>query len=265
MEEHERERFYSSDAADDEPDEYELEPPDEEVLASEERRNKEALESSLAAIDIDAVYREADRDVGSELLEGWLQRARTGFRFRIRHVLLVTAVLAIVLALYHHGMLGTTLIVLIMGSVAGLYFYVRWHENKHQAEAERRRQALYEERRRKLQRGPTTMYDADVEPPGAGEPAASVPKTARSSGVAIQFSLLQLMCVMTGAAILLGVLQLLGGASTTATALGSLALVGLVVYATGFEPPALVVLGWWLLLVVYIARSIGAMLWSSLS
>ena len=39
--------------------------------------------------------------------------------------------------------------------------------------------------------------------------------------------------------------------------------VGLVVHALGFDPPAVVILGWWLILVLYVLLSIGAALWSS--
>ena len=71
------------------------------------------------------------------------------------------------------------------------------------------------------------------------------------------------MIAMTTAAVIFGLVQILGGAVNAATMLGFVALVGLVVHALGFEPPDIVVLGWWLILVLYVLLSIAAAVWSS--
>ena len=40
--------------------------------------------------------------------------------------------------------------------------------------------------------------------------------------------------------------------------LGVIALTGLLVHAFGWDPPEMVVFGWWMILVLYIVLSIGA-------
>ena len=90
------------------------------------------------SVDIDEIYREADRRRGSEILEGWVRDFRFEFRFQVKHLLIATAVLAIVLTLCRLELLGDALVLLIMLSVAGVYLYVTWQEKKQQDEAERR-------------------------------------------------------------------------------------------------------------------------------
>ena len=75
-----------------------------------------------------------------------------------------------------------------------------------------------------------------------------------------QFSLWQLLVAMTCAALLIGLVRILGGPAHTATALGFLVLIGLMISAIGVNPPEILVLGWWLILVLYVLFSIVAML-----
>ena len=79
----------------------------------------------------------------------------------------------------------------------------------------------------------------------------------------IRFSLREMMLAMTTAAVVFGLVRALGGADIAATLLGFLALIGLAVHALGFEPPGVVVLGWWVILVLYVALSIVAAMWSA--
>ena len=55
-----RDRIYTADVEDDDA-ELELEPPDAEVLAAEERRAQEAIDATMMSVDIDEIYRDADR------------------------------------------------------------------------------------------------------------------------------------------------------------------------------------------------------------
>jgi hypothetical protein len=73
-----------------------------------------------------------------------------------------------------------------------------------------------------------------------------------------QFSLRQLIIAMTIAAVVLGAMHFLGGPAATATVLGLIALVGLFVFALGYEPPSILVFGWWFTLVLYVAVSLFA-------
>lgn len=271
MDSRDRDKFYTHTPEDDDGDEYELEPPDEHVIAAEKQRTKEAIEATQGSIDIDEIYRDAAKDRSSEILESWFRDFKFGFRFQVKHLLIATAVLAIVLALAKLKMLGTTAVMLVMLGVGGLYFYLQWQEKKAQDEATRRRHEMYARRRAHIQQSMRTSG------PVAGDsvaPVARTQSTAAESGepetdarpkFRLRFSMAELLIAMTTAAVIFGLVQILGGASNTATLLGFLALIGLVIHALGFEPPGVVVLGWWFILVLYVVLSIAAALWSGIA
>ncbi len=139
-----RDRIYTADVEDDDA-ELELEPPDAEVLAAEERRAQEAIDATMMSVDIDEIYRDADRRDGDEFLDKWARDFR--FQFQVKHLLIATAVLAIALTLWRLELLGTTLAILFMLSIAGAYLYVQWQEKKQQQEADRRRREMYARQR----------------------------------------------------------------------------------------------------------------------
>jgi len=247
---------------------YELEPPDADVLAAEERRAKDALEASRSSIDIEEIYREESRDRGGEILQEWTRNLK--FRFQVKHLLIGTALLAIALTLWRWGMLGTTLVILTMLSIAGLYLYLQWQEKKQRDEAERQRREMYARRRAHFEnRGGSTADDAAEAKPEPIAPPPPLPNetdevwqaTMTQEKFRIRFSLREMMLAITAAAVILGLVQVLGGADKAATLLGFVALIGLVVHALGFEPPEIVVLGWWLILVLYVLLSIVAAMW----
>jgi hypothetical protein len=276
MDTRDRDDFYLSKPKDDadDGDEYELEPPDADILAAEVRRGNEAVEATRASIDIDEIYRDADRQRSDEILQNWFRNFKFGFRFQVKHLLIATAVLAIVLTLYQLGRLGTAVVILVMLSVAGLYFYLQWQEKKAQEEASRRRHEMYERRRAAMQK---MMSGGDA---GAAEASASLQKPTEplpnETDLAWQeavsrdkfqfrfrFSMAEMLIAITTAAVIFGLVRILGGPSNTATLLGFAALIGLIIHALGFEPPGIVVLGWWLILVLYVLLSIFAAVLSS--
>jgi Ca2+/Na+ antiporter len=260
--ERKRDPIYSPDQ--DEDGEYELEPPDAEVIAAEERRAREAVDATRVAIDIDKIYREVDRDRGGEILNDWIRDFR-GFRFQTKHLLIATAVLAIVLALWRLDLFGTAFVIFLMLSVAGAYFYLSWQESKQQQEAERRIQEMYARNRdyhEKLNRAARPLDAAMEDAKDSTESDVAGPATARRPAFQFRFSLGQLLLAMTAAGIVLGIMSLLGGPANTATILGFLALVGLVIHAFGIEPPELVILIWWMILVLYVLLSIAAVVLS---
>jgi hypothetical protein len=257
----------------DEDGELELEPPDPEVLAAEERRAKQSIHATHAAIDIDEIYREVDHDRSREILEDWAKDFRFRFRFQVKHLLIATAVLAIILTLYKLGALGTVMVILVMASVISLYVYLQLQERKQQQEADRRRQEMYARRRAFLEnklRPPSGEASAASAAPLASVPSpiaaddefAPVPERPQFR---FHFSMLELMAAMTVAAVVFALVHLLGGPSNAATVLGFLALFGLVVHALGFEPLGIVVLGWWLTLVLYVLLSVFAVVWHGIS
>jgi hypothetical protein len=276
MDHRERDDFYLSKPDDTDDDELEVEPPDADVIASEERRAQEAIEATNATIDIDEIYRDAGRERSGEILENWFRDFKFQYRFQVKHLLIATAVLAIVLTLAKRGMLGTTVVLFVMISVAGLYFYLQWQEKKAQDEATRRRQEMYVRRRAHMMKT-TGGGDANVgstpastTAPRPTEPLPNATDEAWQEAMSrekfrLRFSMGELMIAMTTAAVIFGLVQILGGASNTATLLGFVALVGLVVHALGFEPPNIVVLGWWFVLVLYVLLSITAAVWTSIA
>ena len=264
MDDPERDKFHSPPLPPSDDEELELEPPDESIA---ERQKQAALDAIRSSIDIDEIYREAERNRGSEILENWIRNFR--FRFQVKHLLIATAVLSIVLTLIKLKWFWTTLIVSIMLSVAGLYAYLKWEERKQDAEAGRRREALYARRRAQLAAnasGDAVSTDAPLyadvpQPPNRVDQLWQ--ESLKKESFRFQFSLRELLLLMTAAAVMLGVMQLLGGPAATASVLGIVALFGLVVYACGYEPPQNIVLGWWLILVMYVLISIFAAVWGA--
>jgi hypothetical protein len=272
MDDRERDKFYSSNPDDADDEDLELEPPDPTVLAGEQLRAKETLESTRIAIDIDNIYREAERDPGREFIENWLRNYR--FRFQVKHLLVATAVLAILLTLAKKDLM-IFVVIGVMLTIAGVYLYFQWLERKHQEEANRRRQELYARRREQLANKSPADAATAVPAPSTKpiEPLPPLPNEideiwekarAEQPGFQFRFSMKQLMAAMTTAAVIFGLMHI-GGPEFAATLLGLVALVGLVIHAIGFEPPQTIVLGWWLILVLYVALSIISALWGSIT
>jgi hypothetical protein len=273
MDDRERDKSYSSSSDDaDDAHELELEPPDPTVLAGAERRAQETLKSTRMSIDIDEIYREAERDPGRELIENWFRNYR--FRFQVKHLLVATAVLAILLTLAKLDLM-IFVVIGVMLSIAGVYLYFQWLDKKQQDEADRRRQELYAWRREQLgKKSPAgeAVADATEQPIKPIEPLPPLPseidevweKANSQREFHFRFSMQQLLAAMTAAAIIFGLVHL-AGPPQAATLLGLVALVGLVIHALGFDPPAVVVLGWWLILLLYVALSMFSAMWSGLT
>jgi hypothetical protein len=270
-----RDNIYSARSDGDDDDdglEYELEPPDADVLAAEQRLADEAVAAVQQSIDIDSIYREFEDRRDSEILRRWASNFR--IRFQIKHMLIATAVLAIVLTLWKFGLLWGFLVWAIMLGVIGVTLYLQWREKLRQDEVDRRRRQMYAERRAHLRPRPAADQPAQVESAASAEPrvpAAAGPsldefeevrQRAASKTFEFKFSLRQMLIALTCAAAFLGCVNLLGGPQNAATLLGFVALAGLVAHAFGYEPPGIVAFGWWILLVFYILLIIVAAVWS---
>jgi hypothetical protein len=267
MDSRERDKFYSKSNDEEDDADYELEPPDPEVIAEAERRGKEVIEASRADIDIDEIYRDAGQRRSDEILDGLLKNFKLRFRFQISHLLILTAVAAIVLTLAKLQLLGVAVFLLVVLSVAGLFFYLQIQERKAEEEATRRREEMYERRRAHMQKasggGQHSGEDKLPQVPLPASTRASVANgdswpTPTREGFRFRFSMAELLIAMTTAAIVFGLVHVMGSPSNTATVLGFVALIGLIVHAVGFEPPSVVVLGWWFVLVLYVCLSILA-------
>ena len=261
-----RDKMYA-DERDDDGSELELEPPDADVLAAEQRRADEAVAAVKESIDIDEIYREVEDRADSEILRRWASNFR--FRFQVRDMLIVTAVVAILLTLARFELLMSFVIWAVMLGVVGVTLYLQWKEKQRQDAAERRRQQMYAQRRAQLKLRATGARPAAAEsnlPPAAGptiEEFDVVRSRTASKTFDFRFSVKQLLIATTAAAVLMGLINLVGGLDNAASLLGFVALVGLVAHALGYEPPGIVAFGWWVLLLLYIAVSIVAAVWAT--
>jgi hypothetical protein len=256
------------DPLEDDDAELELEPPDETI---EERQRQIALNAIRARIDIDDVYRDADRDRGGEIMEGWVRNFR--FQFQLKHLLIATAVLAIILTLIKLELFGTTVIVGFMLTVGSLYAYLMFEQKKHDIETDRKRKEMYAKRRAQMAANMGAPLAEQLEANNEVAPAPTnrtdeiwqEAAKERSLHIQFQFSLRTMLIMMTSAAVMLTLVRILGGPAATASVLGLVAMGGLVVYACGYEPPQNMVLAWWLILVMYVLVSIGTAVWSAIA
>lgn len=215
---------------DDEDDgEYELEPIDPAILERERLRAEERTRQAGEAVKVEQVLEE------TELQDPFTYDDLRGYRFQIRHLMIGTAVVAIVLTLVKVADCAGMFVAALIAVAAGWFAVLR----------KERRARL--ERQRRLAELET---DAPLPPPP--EPLLPVPE------FSFAFSLRQLFAALTVAGVALGLVQFLGGPEQASILLGMIALLGLGMYAIGYELPPIVILGWWLLMVLYIAVSIWA-------
>jgi hypothetical protein len=219
---------------DDDDDDYELElePLDPEILAAEKARGDQRTESAVGRIDVDELYGETGQysDLSFDL-SGIKQ-----FRFTTRHLLILTALLAIVLTLFRLFEETNAITVIAVVLLAGGWYWTSRLERKQQAERARRRAEFFGE--------------ADAIDEMADAALADAPPPMRVP-FKFSFSMKELMITMTVAAVAVALFEWIGP-EVVAMVFGLIALVGLVVNAAGVDPPRIVVLAWWLSLVIYI-------------
>ncbi len=229
-------------ANDDDDDELELEPVDPEILAKERERAVQRTETAASKIDVDELY--GDTGGYSDLTVDWSQLKQ--FRFTTRHLLMLTAVLAILLTLLL--LFRTTRTIVVVGAVAlaAGWFWALRLERKQEAERARRRAEFFGE----------TAHGAPLDEVDEGlEPVYSRPR----AEFKFAFSIKEMLITTAAAAVVLALVRLIGPNSLAIT-LGGVALAGLVANALGYDAPRHVILGWWLLLVMYLIVGLFAFL-----
>jgi hypothetical protein len=227
---------------DDDDAELELEPVDPEILEMERQRAQRKTDDAVARIDPDELFRE-EGEIGLGVdWQGWKQ-----FRFTTRHLLILTAMLALVMTLFTtvENPCSGIAILCVIALGAGWYWVLR-QERRQETDRARRREEFFASHG---QRGEVATTE-----PAEGVAAAT---TGRRFDFKFAFSLRELFIAMTVAAIVLGLLRLFGK-DNMALALGVVALLGLVVQTAGFDAPRMLVLGWWILLVLYLAVGVLA-------
>jgi len=227
---------------DDDDFELELEPVDPEI---EEHKRLRAIQRTRAAedsIDVDQLYEETNTGEPTDPIDfGEFKK----FQFSIQHLLIATALLSVVLTVEKLTSGCTAVVITIATAVAAGWWYVLRQERRQRAQKEAdlaKFKARIAAQRAKEDSKPVS------EPVSVEDPIA---EPAQSPKFDFAFSLKEMFAAFTAAAVLLGLVSLMG-AQNAAMLLGLIALSGLALSAVGFDPPRLVILGWWLLLVLYL-------------
>jgi Flp pilus assembly protein TadB len=236
----------------DENDEFELEPVDPDILARQRERTKRQSRAAEDAIDVNAVFDQ--ENLGDPVDLEQLKK----FRFTTRHLLIVTALLALVMTISMR--LGGCMGLFVSGCLAlGAGWWFVWREEQRRLEKQAASREKLDERiarQRASEDGkplPTGKAQG-FEQASSEKSASSEEENGALSTWKFSFSMQEQFVTFTIAAVTLGCTQVLGF-DNAGLLLGFVALVGLVVQALGVELPPLVVLGWWLLLVLYILVS----------
>jgi hypothetical protein len=259
-----RDKLYSAGSDDwgDDGTEYEVEPPDPEVLAAEERRAEEIIAASELAVDLHDIYDESEGRGDREYLDELVRGLR--FRFTTKHLLVATTIVAIVIGISVQSDFGVVFVLGMLLAIGGVTAFLSWKQHERDVLIERRRRALFAKRRtaQKAAREQKTGLPPVEEPP-AEEPDTDELDTtpAEPEKFRLRFTLAEMMTVAICTAVLIGLIAVLGLPQTT-TLFGFAALGGLVLHALGFEPPYSVVFGWWVLLLLYVVLSIITAIWS---
>lgn len=234
---------------DDLDDELELEPVDPEILEYERKRAQQTTRTAEDSVDINEVFEDLETEDPFNLED------LKHFRFTTRHLLILTALVAVALAL--NNRLGACMAVFVSGCLAlaaGWWLVLR--QEKRMAEE---RKALRRAERARIEASRAAEDGVTVPEPEEAEEETSVDQPAFK----FSFSVKQLLAALAVAAIFLTAVRWLGGPEQTALVLGFIALLGLILQATGFDPPEMIVLCWWIVLVLYILASLWAVISSS--
>ena len=230
----------------DDPDddlELELEAVDPEVLEhARQRATRHVQESEARAARLETYDTPSDADTLS------LDDLK-GIRFTTSHVLVATAVLAVVMSLARtsgcNGLFFGGLVILGFG-----WWWVLKKERDERLERERRRQEI------EARLAKDRLSAQGERPPMEGlEPSEELPP--EKPALSFSFSLKQLFWAFTVVALVLALAMLLGPQNAS-WMLGAIAVLGLAVHALGFELPGIIVFGWWVLLVLYVLMSLLA-------
>ena len=240
---------------DDEDDglDYELEPIDEHVLRQEELRVKEQIAKAEAAVDVDEVYRQLNQP--DDIDFDW---KKIKPQFSIKSLLIVTAVIATILAAWRigffNGSVFAALVALVLLTLGTIFAWTDLHQR-------RREEALQARHARKLARARGDDVPTDDE--DLPEPKGIVEDLFDLVSRRPQFSTRDLLMTTAGVAVLLWFVVRLGPAPS-ALLMGLFALAGVTAEAFGANPPPMFRLVWWLSVLGYCLITLGHAVASSL-
>jgi len=231
--------------------ELELEPVDPEI---EEHKRRRAIQKTRAAedsVDLDQLYEETNPGEPADPID--LEKFKK-FRFSIQHLLIATALLSIVMTVGQLTSGCTAVTITIAATVAAGWWYVLRQERQQRAQKE----AEFAEFKARITTQRAQEDGQPASPPAAIEDL--ITETAPSPKFDFAFSLKEMFGAFTFAAVMFGLIEVVGGPHNAAMLLGLVALSGLVLNVAGLDPPRIVVLGWWLLLMLYLFVSVWAAL-----
>ena len=234
-----------------EDDEYEVEPPDEAVLERQRRETKADVcaQGEVAKVEMIDDELNGRRDVDFNF-SGWR------FQYTTRHLLILMTVVAVSISIFKAVDIGKIFAFLVMGLLVvliGIHSYLSYKENRRLEELSARRKKLLAQSRGQ------SMYDAPLEE--EAEPVASFVRQLTSRPPwRLQFSMKELMIGMTIAAVACGLFQIVPPVAVAST-LGLLTVAGVFLYVAGFQPPAPILAGWWIMLGLYVLTSVASVLW----
>lgn len=238
---------------DDDDYELELEAVDPEVLELQKRRGERQFQET------EIRSRRLELFEGVEQTDPITLDQLKNFRFTTRHLMIATAVLAIVMALYRR-MQGGAVFLVWVALLAGGWWYVLRKERLAQQARLRRHQQTDEE----LARIQTTDEGERIASRVGQEDRAAGGDAIPRPGLSFSFSVKQILGAMAIAAVVLTLATLMGPQNASLL-LGAIAGLGLAVHFLGFDLPGIVVFGWWMLLVLYLVVSLWAMMFGGSS
>ena len=240
----------------DDDDELELEPVDPEIIAHHQARATHAVESAVKKIDVNELYEGHSNYSDLDLDLSGLK----AFRFTTRTLLLLTAIVAIGMTI--RLMFGGCMVIFVgmMAAVAVGWYWVSRLEREKEVERARRREEFFANRGAAgapaagaatsgAPAKPASPFD---DAPAGAEPA---PEKLPFFDVKFAFSTQELLITMTAVAIAFGLLTWIVPKESPKV-LGAIALAGLVTLGAGFQPHRLIVLGWGVLMAIYVGYSL---------
>lgn len=246
---------------DDDDYELELEPVDPEILAHHQARATHAVESAVKSINVDELY-EGHSDYSDLDLD---LSGLKSFRFTTRTLLLLTAIVAIGMTI--RLMFGGCMVIFVgmMAAVAVGWYWVSRLEREKEVERARRREEFFASRgtagapaagaaAAATPAKPASPFD-ETAAVGAEAATPAEPEKLPFFDVKFAFSTQELLITMTAVAVAFGLLTWITP-SQSPKILGAIALAGLVTLGAGFQPHRLIVLGWGVLMAIYVGYSL---------
>lgn len=228
---------------DDSDDDYELEDVDPSIDEQKRQQAQQQFQEASQALDVNEFYAEYEKG-----LELKTVLDEFNFRFQIRHIMLLTAGVAVLLSLWKiANFAGLILLALVVLGVA--HYYIAQREKRHKEQIQAKRDKLVDAVRRQ-RAGEASDAAVDVQ-----TTIEEIHAEAARADFKFSFSMKQVMVAMTVACLVLGISVILP-VKLAAGLLGLLAVLGIVGHAIGYDFPPIVSFGWWMVMSMYVLLSV---------